>query len=154
ERVSLLPAEMFRIGIVRLCWYLARGIYCGRRPVRLDAVHVQHRVTHVERIAAGSNETLDERRRGIVAVVRLIRRHEHHNVSLRGSPITRQAAIGEGNVRAVRHLVDEQPITHEQRWNHAARRNSVSLCDERAEREKDRDDNRESLHILPYHMAW
>src|SRR6185312_13420726 len=68
ERVSLLPAEMLRVGIVRLCWYLARRIHCGRRPVRLDTVHVQHRVTHVECIAAGSYETLDERRRGIVAV--------------------------------------------------------------------------------------
>src|SRR5665213_1391797 len=62
-------------------------------------------------------------------------------------------AVSERYVGAVHHLVDAQPIPNQQRRDHAARWDSIRFSDERTEGEKDCDDYRKTLHVLPDHIA-
>jgi hypothetical protein len=52
-------------------------------------------------------------------------------------------------VRAVDQLVDEQPVAHEQRWDHAAGRDSVRFYYEGAEKDEEKKGAQQRLEILP-----
>ena len=55
---------------------------------------------------------------------------------------------GEGHLRAIHHLVDEQKVADEQRPLHAAARNLERLDEERAHEEKEHDGDDERLRPL------
>src|SRR5512143_2131451 len=63
--------------------------------------------------------------------------------------VARQMGVGERDRRTVRELVDEQPIAHEQRRNHAPRRNAKRLDEQRLDEQVNENRAGERLEVLP-----
>ena len=139
---AMLPA-IVRRGIVlreRL------GARAESLPLR-DAVHVEHSLAHVQRVAGYAHRALDDDRRGIVGRERAVgirnavlrRRLVDDDAAALRSGEAGELEIRERNVRSVRQLIDEEKIAHEQRRLHALRRDVVGGNQEDADEEEDRD---------------
>ena len=75
---------------------------------------------------------------------------EHDHIATFRLTVRRQAGVGEWDVRAVDRLVDEEPVSDQQRRDHAAGRNAIRLDDERPEYEEDRQRPENRFEILPH----
>src|SRR6185436_20762784 len=107
---------------------------------------------HVERIARGSDETLHQCRRRIIAtfgLVRLVGGDEHNYIAASRLPVRGKTRVAERDVSAVDRLVDEEPVADEKRRYHAPRGNAIGLDEERAQDEEDRQRADARLEILP-----
>src|SRR5687767_9302043 len=84
---------------------------------------------HEQGVAADSDDALHERRRDVVRSDTdrriLWRRGKDDNVTTLRVGISRQRVIRERNVGPESKLVDEEPVTDEERRLHAAARNAI-----------------------------
>ena len=117
-----------------------------------DAVHIEHAPSHVERIAGNSDQPLHQSGRGVVSeriFISLKRRDEHHDITATRLSVSGKVRVRKRYVSSKDCLVDEEPVADEQRRDHAARWNAVSLDEERPQDEEDRQRADDRLEIFP-----
>ena len=124
---------------------LRRGI----ADLLCDAIHVEHGVAPIDRVARHPHEAFHERWRQVVGLVVLRWRFENHHLAALRLGVPRQVDRGKRDVRPVAQLVHEEPVANQQRGNHAARRNTIGLDEEGAENQEDRDRAGDRLETFP-----